>query len=76
MKPFCRDTWVEVDLDAIRTNVETFRGHLPKNTGIMAVVKADGYGHGAVHVAREALASGADTLAVAMLDEAIILRQA
>ncbi|WP_431809470.1 alanine racemase [Brevibacillus agri] len=76
MKPFCRDTWVEVDLDAIRANVETFRGHLPKSTGIMAVVKADGYGHGAVHVAREALASGADSLAVAMLDEAIILRTA
>jgi alanine racemase len=63
-------------LDAIRANVQTFRRHLPASTGIMAVVKADGYGHGAVHVGREALASGADTLAVAMLDEAIILREA
>lgn len=76
MKPFCRDTWVEVDLDAIRSNVETFRRHLPAQTRIMAVVKADGYGHGAVHVGREALASGADSLAVAMLDEAIVLREA
>lgn len=76
MKPFCRDTWVEVDLDAIRSNVETFRRHLPEKTGIMAIVKADGYGHGAVHVGKEALASGANSLGVAMLDEAVVLRQA
>ncbi len=76
MKPFCRDTWVEVDLDAIRANVETFRRHLPRQTGIMAVVKADGYGHGAVQAGREALAGGADSLAVAMLDEALVLRKA
>jgi alanine racemase len=76
MKPFCRDTWVEVNLDAIRANVETFRRHIPAGTGIMAVVKADGYGHGAVHVGREALRSGANSLAVAMLDEAVVLRKA
>ncbi len=76
MKSFCRDTWVEVDLDAIRANLEAFRRHLPEKTGIMAVVKADGYGHGAVHVGKEALASGADSLAVALLDEALILRRA
>ncbi|TKI57632.1 alanine racemase [Brevibacillus antibioticus] len=76
MKSFCRDTWVEVDLDAIRANLETFKRHLPEKTGIMAVVKADGYGHGAVHVGKEALASGADSLAVALLDEALILRRA
>ncbi|QQE74875.1 alanine racemase [Brevibacillus composti] len=76
MKPFCRDTWVEVDLNAIRANVEAFRRHIPAATGIMAVVKADGYGHGAVHVGQEALSSGADSLAVAMLDEAVVLREA
>lgn len=76
MKPFCRDTWVEVNLDAISANVQTFRRHLPASTGIMAVVKADGYGHGAVEVGRQALMSGADSLAVAMLDEAIVLREA
>lgn len=76
MKPFCRDTWVEVDLDAIRANVQTFRQHLPNHTGIMAVVKADGYGHGSVQVGKEALAAGATSLAVAMLDEAVVLRQA
>lgn len=76
MKPYCRDTWVEVDLDAIRANVQAFRRHIPASAGIMAVVKADGYGHGAFHVGREALDSGADSLAVAMLDEAIVLRKA
>lgn len=76
MKTFCRETWVEVDLDAIRTNVTSLRIHLPEKTSIMAVVKADGYGHGSVQVAREALASGASELAVAMLDEAIVLRTA
>jgi alanine racemase len=76
MKPFCRDTWVEVNLDAIAENVQTFRRHIPAGTGIMAVVKADGYGHGAVQISREALRSGADSLAVAMLDEAIVLRKA
>ncbi|WP_126425054.1 alanine racemase [Brevibacillus marinus] len=76
MKPYCRDTWIEVDLDAIGANVRAFREHIPASAAIMAVVKADGYGHGAVHVAREALASGADSLAVAMLDEALVLRRA
>ncbi|MBO8164052.1 MAG: alanine racemase [Brevibacillus sp.] len=76
MKWFCRDTWIEVDLDAIAANVTAFRRHIPASTAIMAVVKADGYGHGAVHVGRAALASGADSLAVAMLDEAIVLRKA
>lgn len=76
MKPFCRDTWVEVNLDAISANVKTFRNHVPEKTCIMAVVKADGYGHGSVEVGRQALESGANSLAVAMLDEAIVLREA
>lgn len=76
MKPYCRDTWVEVNLDAIGDNVRAFRAHLPKQTGIMAVVKGDGYGHGSVQIAREAIGSGANSLAVAMLDEAIVLRKA
>ncbi len=76
MKAYCRDTWVEVNLDAIGANVKTFRQHIPATTGIMAVVKADGYGHGAVQVSRESLRSGADSLGVAMLDEAIVLRKA
>lgn len=74
MKAFYRDTWVEVNLDAIRANVEAFRRHLPAGTQLIAVVKADGYGHGAAEVGREALASGATALAVALVDEAVALR--
>ncbi|AIG28458.1 alanine racemase [Brevibacillus laterosporus] len=76
MDKFYRDTWVEVNLDDIRTNILTFRQHIPKKTEIMAVVKADAYGHGSVAVAREALAAGATALAVAFLDEGIVLRKA
>ncbi|MDN9010569.1 alanine racemase [Brevibacillus laterosporus] len=76
MDKFYRDTWVEVNLDDIRTNIRAFRQHIPEKTQIMAVVKADAYGHGSVAVAREALAAGATALAVAFLDEGIVLRKA
>lgn len=76
MKPYIRDTWVEIDLDAIRMNVQAIRRHIPAGTNVMAVVKADGYGHGSVEVSRAALAAGANVLGVAMLDEAIVLREA
>lgn len=71
-----RPVWVEVDLSAIRRNVEALRTLLAPNVKFCAVVKADGYGHGAVCVAREAVAAGADFLAVAILDEALQLRAA
>lgn len=73
---YYRDTVAEVDLDAIRHNVRQFRRHLPESVRLMAVVKADAYGHGAVPVARAALSAGADSLAVAFLDEALELREA
>ncbi|GGJ55230.1 alanine racemase [Virgibacillus salexigens] len=71
-----RDTWAEVSLDALHHNVIAFRRHIGNQTKLMAVVKADGYGHGALEVANEAMAAGADYLAVALLDEAIQLREA
>ena len=71
-----RPTWAEIDLGAIGHNVRHFRSLLEPKTRICAVVKADGYGHGAVAVARAALAAGADCLAVAILDEALALRAA
>ncbi|RDW15736.1 alanine racemase [Oceanobacillus arenosus] len=71
-----RDTWVEVSLDKIIDNVTTFKNYIHNDVKLMAVVKADGYGHGAVEVAKAALEAGADYLAVAFLDEAIQLRQA
>ncbi|UCZ51524.1 alanine racemase [Bacillus shivajii] len=71
-----RQTWVEVSLDAIYQNAQTFKRNLSERTKFMAVVKADGYGHGAVEVAKTAIAAGADALGVAFLDEALVLRKA
>jgi alanine racemase len=62
-----------VDLDAIRRNVEVLREHAGR-AGVMAVVKADGYGHGLVPSARAAVAGGASWLGVAHLSEAMTLR--
>lgn len=71
-----RDTWVEISLDAIRGNVSAFREHINKKSKLLAVVKADGYGHGAVEVGKAAIAAGANCLGVALLDEALELRSA
>jgi alanine racemase len=72
---FYRPTWVEINLDAVTSNVRAFLRALPEGTDLMAVVKANGYGHGAYEVAKEALAAGAKWLGVAFLDEALQLRQ-
>ena len=64
---------VEVDAGAIADNVRRLREHAP-TAGLMAVVKADGYGHGGLVAARAAVAGGADWLGVAQLDEAVALR--
>ncbi|MCF8029877.1 MAG: alanine racemase [Desulfohalobiaceae bacterium] len=68
--------WAEVYPEAIADNCRLARRTVPENTRVMAVVKADGYGHGAVQTARAALKSGADCLAVARLEEAVTLRRA
>ncbi len=68
-----RPTVVEVDLDAVRHNVGLL---LPDGAGLMAVVKADGYGHGAPPVARAAVEAGASWLGVALVEEGIVLRDA
>ena len=74
--PRTHRAWVEVNLAAIRNNVQAIRRLLAPSTQLMSVVKADGYGHGAVAVARTALSAGASWLAVATLDEGIHLRRA
>ncbi|MFD0713750.1 alanine racemase [Paenibacillus sp. GCM10027626] len=71
-----RDTWAEIDLAAIRHNVHEFRCRMAASCRFMAVVKADGYGHGAVEAAKAALDAGADYLGVALIDEALELRRA
>lgn len=67
--------WVEVDLDRIAENTRTVRGLIGERR-LMAVVKGDAYGHGAVETARTVLANGATDLAVTTLYEALELRQA
>ncbi len=74
MKSTLRRTWAEVDLDAIRHNYETLRARIGENVKFLGVVKADAYGHGAVHVAKTLQELGADYLAVSSLDEAMELR--
>lgn len=71
-----RPTWAEIDLSAIRHNISVIRQVVGVNVEIMAVVKADGYGHGSESVARAAAEAGADRLGVAILDEAVELREA
>ena len=71
---FFRDTWIEIDLDAIEYNLTQLKNHYVKDKSIIAVIKADAYGHGAVEVAKSVIRSGAQCLAVATLDEAIQLR--
>ena len=67
--------WAEVDLVAVAHNVRELRRVTVPGARLMAVVKADGYGHGAAEVARTALANGAEHLGVARLEEAVALRQ-
>lgn len=68
--------WVEIDAAAIAANARRLRQLIGASTRLMAVVKADGYGHGAVTAAQAALAGGAEELGVATTGEGITLRQA
>jgi alanine racemase len=69
-------TWAEISLANIAHNCRNMRGKLPEGCRFLGVVKADGYGHGAVPVARCLEEAGASYLAVACIDEAAELRQA
>ncbi|AFY44932.1 alanine racemase [Nostoc sp. PCC 7107] len=73
---FSQRAWVEIDLDALSHNVQQIKQLLSPRTQLMAVVKADAYGHGAVTVAQTALQSGASWLGVATVPEGIQLREA
>jgi alanine racemase len=73
---YYRPTVAEISLDALERNIRSFRARLPGRTKLLASVKANAYGHGAVETAREAVAAGADYLGVAFLDEALQLRRA
>ncbi len=69
-------TWVEIDRSAIAHNVRLLKNMVGEQVKLMAVVKADAYGHGAVGTAITALANGAELLGVASINEALELRDA
>ena len=75
MQVFPNRSWAEIDLDVLAQNMKEIRRITSPGAEIMAVVKADAYGHGAIQVARVLLENGATRLAVSMLDEAIELRK-
>jgi alanine racemase len=71
----CQRAWVEIDLAALSHNVQQLKQLLTHPTQLMAVVKADAYGHGAITVAQTALEAGAGGLCIATLSEGIQLRE-
>lgn len=73
---FYRPTWAEISLDALQCNIQAIRAALPPDCRVMASVKANAYGHGAVGIAAAAERFGVDYLGVAFLDEALQLREA
>ncbi|SFL50445.1 alanine racemase [Salibacterium qingdaonense] len=71
-----RDTWAEINLENIKYNVDEVTKLFNQPMNVMAVVKADGYGHGAVESAEAAIEAGARFLGTALLEEALELREA
>ncbi len=71
-----RRSWVEIDLDQIKTNYLTYKDLLPESTDIMAVIKADAYGHGDIHIAKWLAKCGCRLFGVSNIDEAVGLREA
>jgi alanine racemase len=70
-----RAAWVEIDLGAVRDNIAALI-EIARPAAVLAVVKADGYGHGAAPIARAALEAGAEWLGVALVEEGVELREA
>lgn len=71
-----RPVWAEIDLSAIAANLAAVKERLAPATKIMAIVKANAYGHGLIPIARKAREAGADRLGVALVEEALELREA
>ncbi|WP_018249428.1 alanine racemase [Orenia marismortui] len=71
-----RPTWLEIDLNALKHNIREVRSKLDNSTDIMAIVKANAYGHGTVEIAKAALYEGINWFGVATVAEGIELRNA
>jgi alanine racemase len=74
LPPLARTAWLEIDVDALRGNLDSLRATAGPGVRVEPVVKADAYGHGAVPIALALQAAGVDSLSVATLDEAFELR--
>lgn len=74
-KPAMHRAWVEINLDHVDHNLKEIRGVVPRVAQIMAVVKADAYGHGSIRVAKRLYQAGVRSFAVAEIDEGIALRK-
>lgn len=70
------DKWVEIDIDAVKNNLKEVQSIIDEDVRLIAVVKADAYGHGAVETARILYQNGVDFFAVTFLEEALELRKA
>lgn len=76
MYSYVRRSWVEIDLSQIKRNYELYKKNIPQATSVMAVIKANAYGHGDVEVARTLTSVGVNKWAVSNIEEACKLRQA
>lgn len=73
---FLRPTWIEVNLEAVSHNIKQIKSKLSPGIQLLAIVKANGYGNGAVEVAHVCIDEGVNMLGVALIEEAIELREA
>ncbi|MEN6350550.1 MAG: alanine racemase [Syntrophomonas sp.] len=76
MKQSPYDKWLEIDIDAVKGNLEAVQSQLDERVRLVAVLKADAYGHGAANIARFLYQNGVDFFAVTFLSEALELRKA
>ncbi|MGH7808563.1 MAG: alanine racemase [Thermodesulfobacteriota bacterium] len=70
-----RPTWTEIDIDSLRSNFLQVKRIVGKSVGVISIVKADAYGHGALTVSQALIESGSDMLGVATVEEALELRE-
>ena len=70
-----KDAWIEINLEYLAQNIQAIKKTIPSNKKMMAIVKADAYGHGAQMLAQTMLASGVDMFGVSSIDEGLDLRQ-
>ena len=76
MKSYFRRTWLDIDTDALRENYEQICSKLTSGAGVMAVVKADAYGHGVEQIVKELVKCGCQWFAVSNLEEAMQVKDA